>query len=382
MKKIIKKLLLVGIIFYTSLNVVNAEEKMLYTTNGSPIKRFLLDEFTVYTIVVPERRGVCTVIFPSQLSGLYGSNIITGQDTEQRGDFLISHKPGSYYFSIVSLKDGGNGSLNVVLNRKVYVIRLITDKIDKAYSSVTFDNATTLANKKNIAPKVLLSLLEKAKNYPLYLKHYPESVSGVEYYYPNQIYNYNAYNIKLAGVYRFSGADTLVFHIILKNLTNSELRYNPQDFAVRAGDSGLFFCSVADASGVIPPHGQTKAFFAITGNPNGGKNNLSAENEWKILIQANKTQEPSLHKYTARNDLRDRQMELYGRAEAINIKLSTENISEPEYDRLQKEAEMLISEYNKITNKVKKIANKNEMQDKTQLWTGSAYIAKPKGYLQ
>ena len=118
------------------------------------------------------------------------------------------------------------------------------------------------------------------------------------------------------GVYRFDSADTLIFHIIFHNNTSEELRYTSKDMAVRLGGK-IYFESIADASGVIPPRSQTQAYFGITGTPSGGKNNLSANNEWKVLIRAKKTNK-QIQDVTPTDQLREQQLELTSKANYLN----------------------------------------------------------------
>jgi len=56
-----------------------------------------------------------------------------------------------------------------------------------------------------------------------------------------------------------------------------------QDRAVRL-DERIYTESLADASGVMPPKSVTPAFFAITGNGQGGRNHLATDNKWNVLV--------------------------------------------------------------------------------------------------
>jgi hypothetical protein len=69
----------------------------------------------------------------------------------------------------------------------------------------------------------------------------------------------------------------------LRNKTDKEVLYTPQGFSVRVGER-LYFQSISDASGVMPPKSDTPAYFAITGTPSGGRNDVSLKNEFTILL--------------------------------------------------------------------------------------------------
>jgi len=84
-------------------------------------------------------------------------------------------------------------------------------------------------------------------------------------------------------VWRFEQDDTLIFRMELENTSDRAIYYKPQDLAVRLEDR-IYTQSLADASGVMPPKSVTPAFFAITGNGQGGRNNLDPDNKWNVLV--------------------------------------------------------------------------------------------------
>ena len=95
--------------------------------------------------------------------------------------------------------------------------------------------------------------------------------------------DYNAYEVRMEEVFRFDPQDTLVFRIVLRNKTDKEIRYQPQGFSLRVGER-LYSQSIGDASGVMPPKSDTPAYFAITGSPSGGRNDVSTKNDFTVLL--------------------------------------------------------------------------------------------------
>ena len=61
--------------------------------------------------------------------------------------------------------------------------------------------------------------------------------------------------------------------------------YDPHLIAVRL-NSKMYYSSVTVASGTIPPHGESPAWFAVTGTSEGGQHNMSAKNNWQVLLTA------------------------------------------------------------------------------------------------
>jgi len=52
---------------------------------------------------------------------------------------------------------------------------------------------------------------------------------------------------------------------------------------LRAGNR-LYPQSVSDASGTVPPRGRSIVYFALTGTPDGGRNELSLKNQFAVLV--------------------------------------------------------------------------------------------------
>ena len=57
----------------------------------------------------------------------------------------------------------------------------------------------------------------------------------------------------------------------------------PESFCVRTGNR-LYYQSISDAPGVLPPNSASTVYFGITGTPDGGRNELSLKNEFSVLV--------------------------------------------------------------------------------------------------
>ena len=253
------------------------------------IETFKLDHRIVHTVYCHEQNsGITTVIFPSEITGLYAAKVDVKFNKKQPNPFLLSFTPGSSYFSIKSLSsNSAAGAINVVFESKVFVIHLKTVK--NGHSSVTFikpkapklDSENSL--KGSISPVHLISMLDKAKAYHLIKKSYPQQAQEIKYDSPDTVMEYSTHRILLKEVIRFDREDTVFFHIQIKNKTVNELRYNPKDLAVNISDK-IFYSALADANGVIPSKETSTAWFCISSTKSGGRNNLNVKNDWKILL--------------------------------------------------------------------------------------------------
>src|SRR3989442_873601 len=137
-----------------------------------------------------------------------------------------------------------------------------------------------------VTPTRLLALLDKAKAFPLLKKQQPEAVAGAEartFGDKPQVTDFNDYEIHVEEVFRFNPEDTLVFHVTLRNKYAEEIRYLPESFCVRVSNR-LYHQSISDAPGVLPPNASSTVYFAITGTPDGGRNELSLKNDFNVLM--------------------------------------------------------------------------------------------------
>jgi hypothetical protein len=247
------------------------------------VKDLELDDHVVYTIPVASSR-VTTISFPGPIAAIDAALVTT--DAKHAGSFQLAHTKGSYFFSIRSLVKDAATNVNVRWNNKTYVLELQESKTPLL--SVVFHAANGKAHPAGAAvtPGRLLGLLDKAKAYPLLKANHPEAVEKVDFLPYGEkppVMDYGEFEVSLKEAFRFDPEDTLIFRVSLRNKTDKEIVYNPQGFSLRVGER-LFFQSISDASGVIPPKGETPAYFAITGTVTGGRNDVSLKNEFTVLV--------------------------------------------------------------------------------------------------
>jgi len=275
------------------------------TVGHNTIKTYVLDDENVFIIRVPQpNQGVTTLSFPAGITALQGSNVSESPHPDAR--FLIDYTPGSNFFSLVSTGKGET-NLNVIYKGKTYVLDLVpSDKPDFAVNFVhdTFHSANGRAS--DVLPtSVLVGLLDKAKALPLLAQNSPDVMSQVEVATPKRVMYYDGFRVSIDKVYRFESEDTLVFALTLINDTTEPVAYLPNNFSVRVGDR-VFTQSLSEASGLIPAGhalldsngkpqtgsdgkpviqpSSTTAYFEITGDDKGNRNNLRADNPWNVLV--------------------------------------------------------------------------------------------------
>ena len=263
------------------------------SAHAQAIKSFPLDEHTVYHLKVATDK-VTTLVFPQPITALEGSGVTA--DPKTPAPMLLSYHAGDRFLSVRSLVESGTATLNIIINRKVYVVELATDSAP--FQSVTFYAAdeppAQTGTGPNIGPSRLLGLLDKAKAYPLLSEQYPEMVSQIDKSEPFTRTMYRGFNVILTKVFRFDAEDALIFQVEFVNETDQPIYYVPQSLAVRVGP-GVYWSALSDASGIITAGekdpktgkitpGHSNGYFVICGAPHGGRNHLSVQNNFNVLV--------------------------------------------------------------------------------------------------
>jgi hypothetical protein len=253
---------------------------------GSPeaIQRVTLDETVVVTVSVASNR-VTTISFPGPITAIDAVGVTA--DGKTPGQFQLAHTKGSTFLSVRALARKAATNLNIRWNKHTYVFELVES--DTPVLALNLDDRSeseAVLPAPLVTPAQLLALLDKAKAFPLLKKQHPDAVAHVQartFSNTPQVTDFDDYEIRIEEVFRFNPQDTLVFHITLRNKSDKEIRYLPESFCARVGNR-LYYQSISDAPGILPPRSASTVYFAITGTPDGGRNELSLKNEFAVLV--------------------------------------------------------------------------------------------------
>jgi hypothetical protein len=256
------------------------------------IQNFILDEQTIYVIPVAINR-VTTIGFPGAIAAMDAAQ--ASIDPQKPAPFLIAYARGSSYFSVRAEMRKAVTNINIRWNNKTYVLELVES--DEPLLSVTFESAPDAPGTTQSAPVTpsrLMALLDEAKAYPLLKTYHADVVAQVDYrnyeHEPRTVDCTN-YAVNIEEAFRFDSEDTLIFRVGVTNKTSRELIYAPNGFFLRVGER-TYPQSISDANGIVPPHTEAPAYFAVTGTPNGGRNDISIKNDFFVILNAH-TVEPA-----------------------------------------------------------------------------------------
>jgi hypothetical protein len=259
----------------------------LALADSPAIHRVLLDDHAVVSVPVATNR-VTTISFPGPIEAIDGAGFTV--DGKTPGQFQLAHVKGSTFLSVRALTGRAAGNLNVRWNNCTYVFELSasdTPALSLIMESPPAPEELGAGRAPEVSPLKLLALLDKAKAFPLLKSQQPESVADVGFTtYDSKplVSDFNDYQIQIEAAFRFNTEDTLVFRVAITNETNTPLIYQPDSLALRAGDR-LYPQSISDSDGHVPPNGRSIVYFAVTGTPDGGRNELSLKNQFTVLVQ-------------------------------------------------------------------------------------------------
>lgn len=243
---------------------------------GEAIRTYPLDERIAYMVRVSAAEPT-TCLFPGPITALEAANFST--KAEDGPPLLLSHQPGTNFFSVRALQPEASGAINVIHRGRIYVLSFRT--ASEADRAVSFFDAPAEAMPPD-AP-TLRSLLDRAKNHALISAQYPALAQAVERAAPRSVTRYPAFTATLEEVFRFDAEDTLVFRVKVEHAGPAPLRFDPESLAVRVGPT-IYSANVTDASGEVPARNSATVWFAVTGAPGGGRANLSVRNDFSVLV--------------------------------------------------------------------------------------------------
>jgi hypothetical protein len=280
MKLIVNPSLLAVTVLFTVLAATVA------LADSPAIQQVILDDRTMVSVPVATNR-VTTISFPGPIEAVDGAGIT--MDGMTPGLFQLAHAKSSAFLSVRALSPKASANLNIRWNDHTYVFELTES--DQPVLSLNLEAPPTpeeagVGQAPEVSPLKLLALLDKAKAFPLLKVQQPESVADVDFTtYDGRplVSDFDDYEIQIEEAFRFNAEDTLVFRITITNKTDAPLFYQPDSFALRAGNR-LYSQSISDADGTVPPQGQSIVYFAVTGTPDGGRNNLSLRNAFTVLV--------------------------------------------------------------------------------------------------
>jgi len=263
---------------------------------GQTITNYTLDPLKV--VDLPVSREVTAVTLPGPITAIAGTDMLLDGGTAAATDvdegtpvrFHITHVKGSNFFLVQGIQANAVGTLTVIFEGGAYVLQLRAVAVNPVASAIFRRPAVATVAKVEVppeavkfSPRIGLSLLDRARAYPVLIRELPKAVEGVTLSAQNRTVELPDLALNVQEVYRFTKEDAVVFLLHLTNKTDQALDLAPSTFAARVGNE-KFYQSIANGPRTLAPHASADAEFAIVGMPDGTRNDLSAENAFTVLV--------------------------------------------------------------------------------------------------
>ncbi|HVU15499.1 MAG TPA: hypothetical protein VHD32_01130 [Candidatus Didemnitutus sp.] len=273
---------------------------LLAPLSAQTIGDYTLDPHKV--VDLPVSREVTAVTLPGPITAIAGTDMLLdgGQAAATEVDegtpvrFHITHVKGSNFFLVQGVQANAVGTLTVIFEGVAYVLQLRNVAVNPVASAIFQRPAPAAAVKVTVppeavkfSPRIGLSLLDRARAYPVLVRSLPKAVEGVTLSAQNRTVDLPDLAITVQEVYRFSKEDAIVFLLHLANKTDRTLDVAPSTFAARVGDE-KFSQSIANGPRTLAPGASADAEFAIVGMPDGTRNDLSADNAFTVLVDTSR----------------------------------------------------------------------------------------------
>ncbi len=261
------------------------------------IREVSLDAHKV--VELPVSREVTTLTLPGNITAVAGADMLIDDgrgaiEVEEGAPirFHVTHAKGTNFLLVRSVQPEASGTLTVIFDGAAYVVQLQTVTANPVASAIFRRSGPEVAAKVErlpepvkFSPRVGLSVLDRARAYPVLARSLPKAVEGVTLRAQQRKIDLPDIEVDVQEVYRFSREDAVVFLLNLRNKTDQVLEIAPSTFAARVGEE-KFEQSIANGPRVLQPGESREAEFAIIGMPDGTRNDLSADNAFTVLINA------------------------------------------------------------------------------------------------
>jgi hypothetical protein len=140
---------------------------------AGPLKQIPLDNYVIQSVPVATVKGNTVIMFPAAIQALYASRCALQE--QPNADFLLDFQAGQYWFTLRALKKDVEDYITVIYERKAYVLHVTSS--DKPLYTVSFfrGEGTGGLSARRVTPARLLSLIDKAKAYKLFLAQEPDA---------------------------------------------------------------------------------------------------------------------------------------------------------------------------------------------------------------
>ena len=234
-----------------------------------------------------------TLLFPGPISGTFGTGLVSNGQNQQ-GLVQIEHPEGSAVLVLHALSETAHVIMTILFDSSLYVFHLESGphpdaaitltKIDQSADGgkqVTAEDVKAARPKYD--PELLVGFETKARDAALLRKLYPDLYQG--YASRQAYYTSDSGTVKttVTQIHRFSGEDAIVLEGTVQNETNHRIEFDGRATTVQVANE-VHPAKLTDCLRPIPAGATVPIVVVIQGDIDGGRANLSIQNEFRIML--------------------------------------------------------------------------------------------------
>lgn len=235
-----------------------------------------------------------TLLFPSVPGGTFGLGLVNNQSGSSNGLVQIEHPEGSQIIVLRALNESANVTMTVLLDGQLYVFDLHSASVpDVAVTLVKADAAAPRATevtpedikaaRPKVDPELLIGLLRRARDSALLEPLYKDLYQGYRRRDTQYISENDAVKTTVTTVHRFSKEDAVVLQCVVANKLDRAITFDGRAATILVANE-IHPVNLLDCLRPIPPHTKTLCDAVIQGDIDGGRANLSIDNEYRLEL--------------------------------------------------------------------------------------------------
>lgn len=231
-----------------------------------------------------------TILFPSQIAGVFG----LGSDQSPVGA-QWSVPQGSNVLVLRALTENTHVIATILLDAKLFVLGLASSSIPDTAVTFIIRRAQDAPKAVEVTPQeikdarpvysadLLIGLLRRARDSVLLRPLYSDLYQGYKSRETQYISDSGSVKTTVTTVHRFSKEDAIVLQGVCENETDKPVTFDGRAATVQVNNL-VEPIKLLDCLRPIPPHTKTLIDVVIQGDIDGGRANLSIENEYRIML--------------------------------------------------------------------------------------------------
>jgi hypothetical protein len=236
-----------------------------------------------------------TLLLPAVPSGTFGLGLVgSSGGNSGPGSIQIEHPDGSPILVLHPLSETAAVTMTVLMEGQLYVFNLrsapspdIAVTLLKADAVVPRAVEVTpeeiKAARVHYDPEILIGLLRRARDAGVLQPIYHDLYAGYSKRDTQYTSENDAVKTTVTAVHRFSKEDAVVLQCVVQNKLDRPISFDGRAATILVANE-VHPVKLLDCLRPIPPHAQTLCDAVIQGDVDGGRANLSIENEFRLML--------------------------------------------------------------------------------------------------